>query len=124
MKSIFVSHVYEDRDYLEKMRKWERNGLVDGCTFTFENEDKRIEGYDAIREYLKKKIEGAAIVLILIGENTHNHDWIRVEIELANNFNKKLCVMRIPDTKGGKPQILINYKELDFNPNQILKELK
>jgi hypothetical protein len=66
------------------MKKWERKGLLNNeYTFTFETEDKRIYGYDAIKTYLKRKIEGAAIILILIGDNTHNHDWIRVEVELA-----------------------------------------
>ncbi|HIP49137.1 MAG TPA: TIR domain-containing protein [Lutibacter sp.] len=124
MKSIFVSHVFEDNSFLKKMKKWQMNGLLGEYTFTFETEDKRNEGETAIKNHLKNKIKGAAIVLILVGNNTHNHNWIKVEVELANNFNKKICCVRIPETTGRKPKILNNYKELTFNPNQILKELK
>ncbi len=124
MKSIFVSHVFEDNSFLKKMKKWEQKGLLEEYIFTFETEDKRKEGEKAIKNYLKNKIKGSAIVLILIGNNTHNHNWIKIEVELANNYNKKICCVRIPETTGQKPKILSNYKELTFNPNQILKELK
>ncbi|CAM1340959.1 TIR domain-containing protein [Tenacibaculum amylolyticum] len=123
MKSIFVSHVYEDQSYVSKMQKWEKKGLLEGYTFTFETEDKRHEGKQAIRNYLKKIIEGCAVIVVLIGNDTHNHDWIRAEVELANSFHKRILCMRIPETTGGKPVILKNYKEIIFHPNQIIKEL-
>lgn len=124
MKSIFVSHVYEDNEYVKKMEKWKSNGLIEGYTFTFETEDKRIEGSVAIHNHLKQKIRGCAVLLVLIGSNTHNHDWIRKEVEFANSFHKKILCMRIPNTTGRKPSILNRYEELDFNPNQIMKELR
>jgi len=124
MKSIFVSYVYEDHKFLNKMRKWEERGLVEGCTFTFETEDKRQEGEKAIHNYLKEKIRGSAFFLVLIGDNTHNHNWIKKEVELANSFHKKILCMRIPNTHGKKPGILGKFKELEFNPNQIMKEIK
>jgi hypothetical protein len=123
MKSIFISHVFEDNKYVENMKKWSNNGQLNDYVLTFETEDKRIDGEKAIKEYLKKKIEGAAIVLVLIGNDTHNHDWIKVEVELANNFNKKICCVRIPNTTGGKPDILNKFEELKFDPSYILKKL-
>lgn len=124
MKSIFVSHVYEDNDWLKKMLKWKDKGLLKDYTISYETEDKRQEGKEAIKKYLKNKINGCAILLVLIGDNTHNHDWIKAEIELANSFHKKICCVRIPKTTGKKPQILNKYTELVFDPNQILKQLK
>lgn len=124
MKSIFVSHVHEDNKYLKKMKTWKTKGMLDEYTLSFETEDKRIEGTSAIKNYLKNKIKGSAVVLVLIGDNTHNHNWIKIEVELANNFNKKLCCVRIPNTSGKKPSILNNYKELKFDSEHILKELK
>lgn len=124
MKSIFVSHVHEDNQYVNKIKKWEKDELVNGYTFTFETEDKRIEGEEAIRTYLTKKIKGCAILLVLIGDNTHNHDWIKKEVELANSFHKKILCMRIPNSTGSKPEILRKFKEITFDPNPIMKELE
>lgn len=94
-----------------------------GYTFTFEVEDKRYQGTNAIKDTIKKKIEGAAIVLVLIGNDTHNHDWIKLEVEYAHSFHKKICCIRVPGTRGKKPAILNNYKELPFSSNQLLREL-
>ena len=124
MQSIFISHVFEDKKYLDKIKKWENKKELEGYKCTFETEDKRHEGKEAIRKHLKDKIRGASIILVLIGDNTHNHNWIETEVELANSIHKKICCIRIPETHGRKPDILSNYTELMFNPNQIMKELK
>ena len=124
MKSIFISHVYEDNEWLKKMQKWKKKGLLEGYVITHETEDKRQEGKNEIKKHLRDKINGCTILLILIGNNTHNHDWIKAEVELANSLHKKICCVRIPQTTGMKPQILNKYKELVFHPDQILKELK
>jgi len=109
---------------VNKIKKWEKNVLVKDYTFTFETQDKRNEGEKAIHNYLAQKIKGCAILLVLIGDDTHNHAWIKKEVELANSFHKKILCMRIPMSTGRKPEILKKYKEVVFNPNQITKELK
>lgn len=124
MKSIFVSHVFEDSKWLKNIKKWENNLEMKGFTFTFEEQDKRIQGKKNIKNFLKQKIKGAAVIVVLIGDDTHNHDWIRVEVELANNFNKKIICMRVPETTGAAPKILSNYDIVDFNPNQITSKWK
>lgn len=63
-------------------------------------------------------------MLVLIGDNTHNHDWIKWEVEVANSACKEVACMRIPNTTGSKPQILNNYLELQFHANQITSNFK
>lgn len=123
MKSIFISHVFEDNIHLNKMLKWKEKKLIEDYTFNFENYDQRIKGENEIKNILKDKIKGCALLLILIGDNTHNHNWIKVEVELANSFKKKILCVRIPNSTGKKPQILNNYKEISLHSNEILKEL-
>ena len=122
-KSVFISFVHEDKPFLEKIQKWEQQKLLGALTITCEVEDKRHEGEIVIRKYLQKKIEGASAILVLVGNNTHNHDWIRAEVELANSYNKKLICVRIPGTTGSVPLILKNYKEITFEPQSILREI-
>jgi len=123
MKSIFVSRVYEDNHYFKKLKKWEKDKLMDNYTFTCEKKDLRSKGYDVIRSYLKNMINGSAAVLVLVGDDTHNHDWIRVEIELAHSLRKPVICMRIPNTNGKRPAIIRKRKELNFDPNAVLLEL-
>lgn len=122
-KSIFISTVHEDSHYITNIKRWAENDLLGDVVITHETEDKRIEGHEAIRNYLRKKIEGAAAVLVLVGKDTHNHDWIRVEVELANSFQKPILCMRIPGTTGGIPQILKKYEETKFDPSVIKNAL-
>ncbi|MEM6719649.1 MAG: hypothetical protein AAF611_10055 [Bacteroidota bacterium] len=57
MKSIFVSYVYEDLKYVNKIKKWERNRLLPNFTIITEEEDKRANGEKAVKAYLKPLIQ-------------------------------------------------------------------
>lgn len=119
--SIFISCVYEDSRWINNIKKWCDNELLGNVVITHETEDKRIMGKQAIKEHISKKIRGAAWILILIGNDTHNHDWIEAEVELANSFHKKIICVRLPDTVGSLPKILGKYKLIPFHPNSIKK---
>lgn len=122
-KSIFVSHVFEDHRYVEKMKSWEANGYLTGYTFVFDIRDKRNLGNERIAEYLENKIRGVAVVLVLLGQDTHNHDWIRLEVEFAKKYNKKVCCLEVPGSTGGLPPILRGYRVLPYHPNSLKNEL-
>lgn len=123
-KSIFVSAVHEDSNLIHNLKSWASKGLLgNGISITHETVDKRHEGYDAINKYLKRKIEGSSTVLVLIGRDTHNHDWVRAEVELANSMHKSIIVSRIPNTSGAVPSILINHPVLPFDPSSIKGKL-
>ena len=123
MKSLFVSSVFEDNSCISKLNEWAENSQLEGVVITHETEDKRHEGQQAIDNHIRKKIEGSAAVLVAVGDDTHNHDWIRREVELANNFNKQVIVTRLPGTTGAKPEILKKYEEVEFTPDAIQKKL-
>lgn len=123
-KSIFISHVHEDAKWIDKIDQWAKSNKLGNVVITRESQqDMRSLGHDAIRKFLMEKIRGCAIVIVLIGNDTHNHDWIRMEVELANSFNKKVVLVRIPDTTGGLPQIFNGSKPANFDPLSIAKAL-
>lgn len=119
-KSLFISYVYEDKTYRDKLKSWaERKLLGENCTVTFERKDCRQQGENAIKSELESMIQGSSVVIVLLGHNTHNHHWVNFEIELAKKKNKKCVLVRIPGTTGGKPKSLLSYSELLFDPNHI-----
>ena len=122
-KSIFISCVFEDKEKIVPIQKWVKKGLLGDVVITYEIEDKRQQGKEAVRQYIRKKIEGAAFILVLVGQDTHNHDWIEAEVELANSFHKEIICVRIPNTTGVVPQLLINRKLIAFHPNSIKQYL-
>ncbi|HXP49855.1 MAG TPA: TIR domain-containing protein [Bacteroidia bacterium] len=118
-KSIFISCVYEDSYRIDSVKKWADEKRLGDVVITQEIEDKRSQGKEAIKQHIKNKIRGAAIVLVLIGQDTHNHEWIEAELELANSFNVGVICVRIPNTTGAVPPLLRNHKLIAFNPDLI-----
>lgn len=118
-KSVFISCVYEDSHHIEKIKKWVADDKLGNITITCETKDKRQEGDDAIKEHIKNKIKGAAIIIVLVGRDTHNHHWIHKEVELANSYRKKIICVRVPNTEGALPLILSKYKLVNFDPESI-----
>jgi hypothetical protein len=102
-KSVFVSHVFEDRHWIAQIEEWGRQGQLGDVVITGETRDVRAEGDTAIRNHLHPKINGAAVVLVLVGKDTHNHAWADYEVRAAQSLRKRIVVARIPNTTGAPP---------------------
>jgi hypothetical protein len=119
-KSIFISYVYEDKEHRDKLKTWASKKLLgDNCHVTYERKDCRQKGKAAIEAELEAMIQGAGAVLVLLGQNTHNHPWVLHEIDLAKKKNKKMLLVRINGTTGGKPKPLSEHSEILFDVNKI-----
>jgi hypothetical protein len=123
-KSIFISCVHEDSHLINNIKNWTEQKRLGDVVITFETEDNRHIGVDAIKKHIRYKIEGAAVILILVGQDTHNHDWIKAEAELAHSFHKQIICVRIPNASGAVPLILKNYKVINFDPDTIKKTIE
>lgn len=120
-KSIFISCVHEDSHRITSIEKWAAEGRLGNVVITHETEDKRHEGKEAIKQHIKSKIQGAAFIFVLVGQDTHNHDWIQAEVELANSFHKEIICIRVPHTTGAVPSLLANKRLISFEPDAIKK---
>lgn len=120
-KSIFISCVHEDSHRIKSIENWAASGRLGNVVITHETEDKRHEGKEAIKQHIKSKIQGAAFMFVLVGQNTHNHDWIQAEVELANSFHKEIICIRVPHTTGAIPSLLTNKRLISFEPDAIKK---
>ncbi|MCZ2129126.1 MAG: TIR domain-containing protein [Bacteroidia bacterium] len=120
-KSIFISCVFEDSHRIASIKKWASDNRLGDVVITQETEDKRQQGKEAVKQHIKSKIQGAAVILVLVGQDTHNHEWIEAEVELANSFNKEIICVRIPHTTGAVPPLLTNKRLISFDPEAIKK---
>ena len=123
-KSIFISCVYEDSHRIDKLEQWVSENKLGDIVLTYETLDKRQYGKRAIKQHILDKIRGASVVLVLIGNDTHNHQWITDEITFANSFHKKILCVRVPNTTGSVPDILRKYDIVNFDPHSILRYIK
>lgn len=120
-KSIFISCVHEDSHRIKSIKKWAAEGRLGNVVITHETEDKRPEGREAIKQHIKAKIQGAAVIFVLVGKDTYNHDWIHAEVELANSFHKEIICIRVPHTTRAVPPLLVNKRLISFEPGEIKK---
>ncbi|HFE46360.1 MAG TPA: TIR domain-containing protein [Nannocystis exedens] len=104
-QSIFISYVYEDKKHRDAVERWCTNELIGtNRVIISEFADLRQQGQRAIESHLKPRIRGAATVLCLIGENSHNSAWVKYELDVATSLNKKIVLARIPNTSGAAPE--------------------
>lgn len=123
-QSIFLSYVYEDRRHRDDVIRWvQQSRLGSGYVTVTESEDVRPQGQSAIENHLKPKIRGASIVLCLVGQDTHNHDWVRYELAVATSLNKQVVLARIPGTSGPAPEGFRHLTMIPLNPESLAKYL-
>ena len=119
-KSIFISYVYEDKKYRDLLKEWGSKKLLgENTQITFERGDYRAKGKKAVKEEILSMIQGATAIVFLIGQNTHNHPWVNYEVECALSKNKKILLVRIPGTTGGKPKLLLKHNEVKMDINTL-----
>jgi MTH538 TIR-like domain (DUF1863) len=119
-KSVFVSFVFEDKAHFDAVKRWAEEGKLGADVVAIgETKDVRQDGDKAIEEHLKPRIRGAAAVLLLLGNNTHNHDWVRYELKVATSFGKKIVVARIPGTTGAAPDGFGHLAPVVLDPSAI-----
>lgn len=123
-KSIFISCVYEDAHRIASIEKWAEQNRLGKVLITHETDDKRPLGKEAIKAHIREKIRGAAVILVLIGNDTHNHEWIEAEVELANSFHKQIYCVRVPNSNGAAPPLLKKYGIINFDPETIKRVIE
>lgn len=123
-QSTFISYSHSDSDWLRKIKRWERNGLLPShIRITHERADYRQEGRGAIRREVQSMIQGAATVLVVVGDNSHDRHWVDQEVAYAKTRNKRILVGRIPDTRGAAPREVRNIREVLLDPGVLRNEL-
>jgi hypothetical protein len=118
--SIFISHVYENSSARDTIRTWATRGLLGpDVVVTGESEDHRQDGPNAIRGHLSPKLQGASAVLVLVGDDTHNHEWVDYEAQHALSNRKLVVPVRIPGTRGGVPPAVSHLRIIQMDPTAI-----
>jgi hypothetical protein len=118
--SIFVSHVYEDFAARDNLISWAKYGLLGpGVVIIGESADVRHQGNGGIQRHLSPKLQGASAVIVLVGNDTHNHRWIEYEAQHARSNRKSVIAVRIPNTTGAAPTVIAGLPLVAMDPTAI-----
>ena len=102
--NLFVSHKGEDESKINAFKRlMEKRGYDFRDSSIRESEPNRAHNDDYIkREILKPAIDWAGTVVVLIGKETHNSDWVDWEINYAIKHNKKIIGVYLPGEAGAE----------------------
>ena len=114
MINVFISHAGEDEKYVEKVKEMLVNRkFVVRDSSVVESEPNKAKNEDYIKSLLRDKITWAGEVIVLIGKNTQNSEWIKGEIEVADRVGEKRIIgVFLPgSTNSDLPDTLNNYAD-------------
>lgn len=122
-KSVFVSHIYEEKPFKDKLDRWARDGRLGNATVTGETHDVRQGGQRAIKQHLSPRLKGAGALLVMVGNDSHDRPWLDYEVQHARSHGKKIVAVRVPGTSGAAPRSIRNAQEVAFEPGAIRRAL-
>ncbi len=111
MKQIFLSFREAENDHREGFEGMLQNpnSSLKGIPIS-SRDDKLSEGEKAVKDYIIEMIKQCDIVLVLIGDDSHNRKWIDYELQVATSNQKTIKGVRIPETSGAGPKLFRKRK--------------
>lgn len=123
MKQVFVSYVFEDKGFRTEIEKWAAGGKLGAVQISGEHQDLRQKGEAAIRGHLVPLLAGAAALIVLVGNNSHNHEWVAYEVDVMQSARKPVLVVRIPGTQGAPPPSIRHLPVLAFEAEALRRAI-
>lgn len=127
--NLFVSHSGKDEKKIDALKKlMEKKGYDFRDSSIRESEPNRAHNEEYIKnEILKPAINWAGTMVVLVGRDTHNREWVDWEIEYAIKKGKKIIGVYLPgETEAVLPPALIKfgYSCVGWNADKIDNAIK
>lgn len=125
MARVFISFDYQDKDAKYAVSNWVRQKIGMDISFTSEDGHNYIaKGEKYVRKILREKINLSHVVLVLVGQNTHNRPWVDYEIHHAKCHGKTVIWTQIPNTSGAPPKEISKAQGLPFDMKIIRNAIR
>jgi hypothetical protein len=133
-KNVFISHHHEDDQGVSDF-----TNLLAGKDYNIRNSSIRVKeknkerlfqrqvSDDTIKRLIRMKMKFAGTVVVLIGTQTHQRDWVNWEIDEANRQGKRIIGVFLQGAKDSDvPESLEKYGEglVGWNSEKIIAGLE
>lgn len=127
-KNIFVSHYHSDAEKIEDMKRLlKTKGFFMRDSSIYEAKSKNnANNPDYIKSLIRPQIDWAGTVVVLIGNNTADSDWVRWEIENAARDDKRIVGVYLQGETDSKiPDALNEYGDalVKWNSDSIINAI-
>ena len=109
-KNVFISHHGKDDDHIQKLKN-----LLSPKGYNLKNysvdssKPNNANNEQYIKSQLRSLINKSGTMIVLIGKETHNRDYVNWEIEQANKQGKRIVGVHI--NGEGEADIPENFKD-------------
>lgn len=125
MAKVFISFDYQDMESKKVVDNWKQQGLGTDISLTSEDGDSHSpKGPKAVQRVLRDAINQSQVVLVLVGDNTHNRPWVDYEVHHAKCQGKKVIWTQIPNTSGAPPKEITKDKGIEFNLKKVQQAIR
>lgn len=107
-KKVFISyHAKSDARYKHLIKAWAENNKFK-LEFDDVSTDVGINSRDKnyLRKRMKEQIEKSDVVIVFIGKDTHQRDWVKWEISKAKELNKPIIAVKEKRTHSSPKELL------------------
>lgn len=96
-RRVFISYDHdEDAHFKYLLRAWNANDEFEfDMVETSPSRQINSNTDHVIRSALTRKLKAADVLLVIVGEHTHKSDWIRWEIERAQETDVNLAIVAV-----------------------------
>lgn len=125
MAKVFISFDYQDIDSKKIIDNWTNQNIgLDISLSSEEGHNHLSKGENFVRNILRNKINSAQVLLVLVGNNTHNRPWVDYEIHHAKCQGLKVIWTQIPKTNGAPPKEISKLTQTPFNITSIREAIR
>ena len=129
VKNIFVSHQHNDADKIEAFKNLIGNHGMDMRDSSIY--EKKLKNNATNEQYIKQQlikpqIKWAGTVIVLIGKDTAESDYVNWEIKTAAEMGKRIIGVYLPGAKNEDiPSALMEYGDniVGWNGEKIIKAI-
>jgi hypothetical protein len=109
--NLFVSHYGGDEKYIEKFKQLISHEYDTRDGSVVKSDPNNAHNPEYIKSIIRSQIDWAGKIVVLIGPETHNRDWVDWELEYAGTHgDKRIVGVYIPGaTDADLPDALKDY---------------
>lgn len=125
MAKVFISFDYQDIESKNTVENWVNQNIGVDISFSTEEGHSYLDkGEKYVKKILSKKISLCQVMLVLVGQNTHNRPWVDYEVHHAKCHGLKVIWTQIPKTNGTPPIEIKNVSPIPFDLNAIRESIR
>lgn len=116
-KTVFISYHFNDKTYKGEVQKWlEEAGSK---VISVDENDLRPLGDSFIELNIRRDVSSSHLVLILVGNDTHNRPWINYEVAVARSKGIPTYWVRLTNRFGAAPVEVRGINGIDYTRLEI-----